>query len=208
MRPPSPALLALPCPGALNLLSLSTRLTSHLPQGICPDEFCSKSCLMLKYRLRRGFLAPTSRRALASPSPAGATAAAASPSPFSSPAASPGASPANASTSFASAPVAPMDPGHAGGGHDVLEARRQGEMRVARALGWKTQPAKGGSPSSPKVLPGISAQKRDAQERAAQKRAAQEAARKAASVPTPVTNGSLMDRYLSEEGLLRSNDAP
>merc|ERR1719272_1848618 len=115
--------------------------------GICPDEFCSKSCLLLKFDasaagtraaekrrlLRRGFLAPNARQvgdtlpsAAASPSPAASPAA----SPLPSPSPSPG-PPVSLTRheTFAEATARET-------ADDIEEARRRGEKREARVLGW------------------------------------------------------------------------
>merc|ERR1719272_342956 len=111
-------------------------------QGICPDEFCSKSCLLLKFDasaagtraaekrrlLRRGFLAPNARQVGDTlPSAAASPSSAASPSPAASPLPSPSPSPGppvslTRHETFAEATARET-------ADDIEEARRRGEKR-------------------------------------------------------------------------------
>merc|ERR1719272_2085904 len=174
--------------------------------GICPDEFCSKSCLTLKFDasaagtraaekrrlLRRGFLAPNARQvgdtlpsAAASPSPAASPEASPAASPDASPAASPLPSPGppvslTRHETFAEATARET-------ADDIEEARRRGEKREACVLGWNETWNN---------------------QTAAQEGAANASSTAQSAFSAQVANASLMDRYMSEEGLLRSNAAP
>ena len=86
---------------------------------------------------------------------------------------------------------------------DIEDARRRGETREARALGWNATWHNRSEGEQDMARPAANSSAAAAQEAPRANASATQAA-----VTAQVANASLMDRYFAEEGLLRSNDAP
>ena len=87
---------------------------------------------------------------------------------------------------------------------DIEDARRRGETREARALGWNATWHNRSEGEQDLARPAANSSAAAAQEAPR----ANASAAQAAVTAQVGSNASLMERYFAEEGLLRSNDAP